>query len=777
MKRSEAARYARWSAVLALLLALATVAVYVRHSVVVRLQKKGAPAAPPLNVERQSNGLTFSKAEGNRKIFTVEASKSTEFRNQDASLLEEVKITIFGKQSERHDIIRTHSCQYAKGNGSIHCSGTVQIDLESAAEAAAAEKRGPNETRPAAHVETRDVRFDQASGAARTEERVTFTFPAGHGEAVGVEYNSQEGTMKLLRDVKMVLIQTGGPKATAGQEVHVTGSSLDFGRDTRVLHLLGPVQAQSEKAQLDAGEVTLNLDEDYRAQKLLASAGGRGKKPQATSSAASGLINLSANLLTAWFDPDGWLKRLDASGDVNGSRKAQKEVDEFVARNASVTMWPEIGEPKQINMDGNVIIKSTAQSGQARVLETDQARMDFTESTQNHPSQPKRAETLAAGTIQWMDAQEKSGNSAAYTKLRADRFALDFTGGSATHLVATGNVQSERARPGSPVQTVNAKRGEAQLVAGGSWSQIELHDAVKFKEGERSGQADNAVAVRGGQTLTMTGHAFVRDASTETRAASFIFMQDSGEIRAEGGVRSTAFPGKGAAPQFSGAPANITSEKMQGNAKTGRALYTGHARLWQGESVLESDSIELLEKTKELNAVGNVRGVFPQTATRSTSSSPAGNQSTTKNSLWHVAAETLSYKDLENRAHLERNVVVQSDVQRMRSGLLDLYFTRAKPTGAPDKVSNGPTGAQQISRAVGAGGVTVEEQSRKATAERAEYTAADGKFVMSGGNPTLFDGSRGTTTGRQLTFFLADDTIIVDSENGSRTLTKHRVEK
>ena len=156
---------------------------------------------------------------------------------------------------------------------------------------------------------------------------------------------------------------------------------------------------------------------------------------------------------------------------------------------------------------------------------------------------------------------------------------------------------------------------------------------------------------------------------------------------------------------------------------------------------------------------------------------PPAARAPTKNSLWHVAAETLSYQDLENRAHLERNVVVQSDVQRMRSSLLDLYFTRAKPAGTTDKGSNSSTGAQQISRAVGEGGVTVEEQSRKATAERAEYTAAEGKFVMSGGNPTLFDGSQGTTTGRQLTFFLADDTIIVDSENGSRTLTKHRVEK
>src|SRR4029077_14733264 len=84
---------------------------------------------------------------------------------------------------------------------------------------------------------------------------------------------------------------------------------------------------------------------------------------------------------------------------------------------------------------------------------------------------------------------------------------------------------------------------------------------------------------------------------------------------------------------------------------------------------------------------------------------------------------------------------------------------------------------QQISRAVGTGGVNVDQGARRATAERGENSATYGKFVMSGGNTTIMDASEGTTTGRQLTFFLADDTIIVDSETGSRTLTKHRVEK
>jgi predicted Rossmann-fold nucleotide-binding protein len=62
-------------------------------------------------------------------------------------------------------------------------------------------------------------------------------------------------------------------------------------------------------------------------------------------------------------------------------------------------------------------------------------------------------------------------------------------------------------------------------------------------------------------------------------------------------------------------------------------------------------------------------------------------------------------------------------------------------------------------------------------AEQGEYLAAEGKFVLSGGQPTLMDASSDTTKGHSLTFFVANDTILVDSQEGSRTLTKHRVEK
>ena len=203
--------------------------------------------------------------------------------------------------------------------------------------------------------------------------------------------------------------------------------------------------------------------------------------------------------------------------------------------------------------------------------------------------------------------------------------------------------------------------------------------------------------------------------------------------------------------------------------------------MWQGDAVVEAESIELLREPKVLNAAGRVHAVFPQAVgqgpARGLAVEPSGPK---KAHLWNVTSGTLSYVDKESRAHLEQNVVAKSVEQTIRAPVMELYFTHGEKTNSPGGTrspGNPPAGSQQISRAVGTGGVTVEQGTRVATADRGEYTATDGKFVMSGGNPMIVDGAEGTTTGRQLTFFLAGDTIIVDSENGSRTLTKHRVEK
>ncbi|HEY6945011.1 MAG TPA: LPS export ABC transporter periplasmic protein LptC [Candidatus Acidoferrum sp.] len=798
MRRSEAARYARWSATVACLLAILTAGVYVERKWVAHREKEKAPPPAPQDVTRLSSGLTFSKVVGNQKVFTVEAQKATDFKDKAASLMEDVTITIFGNTGARRDTIHTKSCQYEKEGGSIVCSGEVELNLQSA-EDAERPQEGYGKTSQIVHVETRGVTFNRSTGIAQSDQPVQFVFPSGQGQAIGVEYRSEEGAVRLLQRVSFSLApgkaapNNKNSAPVAREPVRVTAKSADFERGSRVMHLRGAVEAQTASARLEAGELTLSLDKAFHAEKLVAAAGGLGKKPEVESRGKDSSTKLSGETLTVNFTPEGWLKRIEAAGSVKGFQQSGKDADEFGADDASLELRPKVNQPKDLTLKGNVLLNSRMEkTGESRTLQTSALLVEFAERKKGENSLPERAETLARGTLEWTDpippltASASPAAGPTQTKLTADKLELKFgADGKANRLDASGNVVTERALPGKPVQTATAQNGSGQLLDTGGWSQMELQGRVELKEGDRSGQADHVAFVRSAQAATLTGNAVVRDATTETRAPRITFVQSSGEIRADGGVRSTDFAGKGSARQLAAVPANISSDTLRANSKTGRTLYAGHARLWQGDSVMEADSIELLRDARTLNASGNVRAVFPQSQGPGATPPRAlavQQRVLNKVKLWHITAGTLTYIEMENRAHLEKSVVAKSTEQEIRAPQMDLYFAPSEkgataPAGAAASGRAAPTGAQQISRAVATGGVIVEQGTRRATAERGEYSAADGKFVMSGGNPTIFDGLQGTTTGRQLTFFLADDTIIVDSENGSRTLTKHRVEK
>jgi lipopolysaccharide export system protein LptA len=768
MKRSEAARYARWSALTALFLAAITGGIYLHRQWVAHAERKRAP--PPLaeNQERQSIGMTLSNGEGEHTVFRVHASKSTDLKGQDISLLEDVQVTVFGKLGDRHDMIHSHSCRYAKNTGGIECSGQVQIDLESAVDAARAEANAqlkPN----VIHIETSGVTFNKASGQAVTSQPVKFTMPNGDGDGIGARYFSEEGILRLEKNVRVTLRQTGplaaGKKENAPPtDVVLHGSSLEMRKQAHKVVLAGPATATTLTQQLTAGEMTVLLDEENRAQTLVAEPGKLNETPEVTSQGGKGPTGsgtLRADLMRAELAPQGWVRTIEAEGNLQG----QSESGDMQADSGNVEMWPQVNQAKLLTLRGNVHINERDPKTQmSRQLTTSVLQMSFAGGKPGEPNPVQHAETLARGTMEWSDTPSSR------SKLTADKLAVDFgAAGKAKDLIATGNVQTDRNLEGRPTQTATATNGDAQLDANGAWTQMTLHGNVHMKEGDRSADAQQAVFARGAQTAVLTGQAIARDESSETRAAKIIFHQDTGDIEASGKVRSTDLGNGKGTVQLSSAPSNITAEHMVGNSKTGRALYTGNARLWQGPSVLEADSIELLRDSRVLNAKGNVRGIFPKEENANNKSD--SNQKDKEHQIWHVSSGTLTYWDSENRAHLEQNVVVQSADERMRCPVLDLYFTR------DSNGKNGSDASSKISRAVGTGGVEVQQVDRRGTAERGVYTADDDKFVLSGGTPTLYDENEGKTTGRELTFNIADDTIIVDSGNGTRTLTKHRVQR
>jgi len=200
MRNSEARRYARWSAGVAMLLALAVAGVYLRGAWVARQAEKKAPPAVPATIEQRSNEFSYSKVEGQRTVYTVRASRTTEFKEGSRNLLEDVSITVYGKKGERNDTLRTRACDFVSITGKIGCEGEVQISLQPRGVAAGNSN--------AIQVVTSGVSFDRDSGLARTEKPVTFRWPAGEGRAVGVEYDSSDGTLHLEHNVELTL--TGG---------------------------------------------------------------------------------------------------------------------------------------------------------------------------------------------------------------------------------------------------------------------------------------------------------------------------------------------------------------------------------------------------------------------------------------------------------------------------------------------------------------------------------------------------------------------------------------
>jgi lipopolysaccharide assembly outer membrane protein LptD (OstA) len=300
--------------------------------------------------------------------------------------------------------------------------------------------------------------------------------------------------------------------------------------------------------------------------------------------------------------------------------------------------------------------------------------------------------------------------------------------------------------------------------------------------------------------ISLAGSPVLSDSMSRTSASNVVINQKSGEIQATGGVLSTYLSGaKNTAMNLGDGPGHVSSDTLTGSNTTGHAVYTGHARLWQGDSVLDAQQIELWRDEKKMQASGGVVAVFQQATgpgvvsfgTKPTAGNQAKAPSTTGPTLWHIHAPTLTYWSDEGKAHLETGVKAESQQGSMDSKTLDVFLTPQSPpdgkpsakkaigtaTGAGSGLAGGSGGNRQMDKALAQGGVVVRQGDRRATADQALYVAADGKFILSGGQPTIIDASSDTTTGHSLTFFVANDTILIDSQEGSRTLTKHRVEK
>jgi lipopolysaccharide export system protein LptA len=135
-----------------------------------------------------------------------------------------------------------------------------------------------------------------------------------------------------------------------------------------------------------------------------------------------------------------------------------------------------------------------------------------------------------------------------------------------------------------------------------------------------------------------------------------------------------------------------------------------------------------------------------------------------------VTAARLVYNDSDRRARYTGGVLARGEAMTMTSASADIILVPAKNRAAQSLVS-----PSQLDRIIALGNIVVQQQDRRATGEKLVYTAADEKFIMTGGSPLLADSQHGTIRGDSLTFYSRDDRVLVESNESSRTITRTRV--
>src|ERR1700674_1225286 len=123
-------RLRRWLAIIAVLFIAVVAGTYFYARMRLRNVLKELPDKIGIDIKQTATGFQFSKSDGKRTLFTIEASDLKQFKLNGSAELHNVSIVLYGRDSSRFDQIYGDEFSYDKQSGNVTARGDVQIDLE-----------------------------------------------------------------------------------------------------------------------------------------------------------------------------------------------------------------------------------------------------------------------------------------------------------------------------------------------------------------------------------------------------------------------------------------------------------------------------------------------------------------------------------------------------------------------------------------------------------------------------------------------------------------------
>jgi lipopolysaccharide export system protein LptA len=796
-------------------LALAAVAVvggfYWRARMELRQTLRDLPGKVGLDIQQTSEGFTMSKSEGGRTLFTIHASKATQFKLGSRAALHDVSIIVYGRKSDRFDRIYGEDFEYDQKAGTVVSKGEVHIDLEGGPGGMVGKPDGnpsgnpsntpgvgakgnpegetPPETKKPIHLLAEGLIFHQKTGLAESDGRVAFQLPQASGTARGATYDSRNSELTLRSAVD---ITAGGKQPT-----HIVARSGTLTKTPRVVTMEN-VEMTSQGRTVLADQAIVHLAEDNAVQWVnavgnvrLSDAGGLRLR------AAKGELRMGARNMaeSAWFTGgvdfesarqaagghSGEMRLQFAARDskpASGGGTAARLQTIYASQGAVLRQAPREGSahPQAVTMTSNAMTFALNEKQELSSAQTAGPGELITHPVAGGGTGTGNAALPAAGARAGNAALPAAGAGAGDTVIDAQLFTAEFGEDNRLRTVhGTGAVQVTSHAPGVPDKVSTSQTLVAEFSPAGEITRAVQEGDFRYREGQgskgepggRRAWASRATYSPLDESLTLAGAPRVVDGGMTVEADSIRLLRagsgaGAGEMFAVGNVKSTYSEltvQPGGALLAASDPVHVTARAMNATQSSGLAHYTGGSRLWQGSNIVEAQTIDFDQKTRTIAALGDtkrpVSSVFVQVDGKG------------KSSAVLVTAPRLNYSDGERAARYTGGVTAKGEDGVITAGRADVFLNAAGAGHA--------AGPSQLERIVAGTHVVVQQQGRRAEGEKLVYQASNGTYVMTGGAPELSDPVNGTVRGDSLTFYSHDDRVVVEGGDSSRAVTHTHV--
>jgi lipopolysaccharide export system protein LptA len=725
-----------------------------------RANQRPTPASVPLDTRADAWNWEWGQSANGQPSYKMAAKKYRLSSDNNKAYLQDLELWIFMKDGAHYDRIRSPVAEFTIDSHKLYTPGEAEITLDVPVDG--------DPPRPLTSIKAAGIDFDSQTGQAVTSKPVAFTFEGGTGASTGAAYNPQTHALHLEHNVTLNL-RGADPQSTP---MKVEAGDLTYSETEGVVHLAPWSRLTRDETVINAMASVIRLKDKKLDTVDTVDAKGMDRRPGRE-------LEYSAGALHVQYNDLGLMEKLHGVGNAKLVSHGNGSDTTMTGDTVDLLFDTSNGDSELASAaaKGNAAIESKpvpdpkGLTGDAKILRSDALDLHMRPGGKDLD----RVNTHAPGTLEFIPNQiarhrrvlKASQMDIAYG---AKNEIQSFHAVNATTETQPSEDDRNRKKPGPAVAYTSSKLMDATFDDKGQLKFMKQTGDFHYTEGARKAQADLATLEQENNVMNLESHARIADDTGSTAGDHIELQQATGDFDARGHVSTTRLPEetrKGEKKTGSDIlddqePTQGLADRVTSGSRNHLIHYAGNAVLWQASNRIQADRIDIDRDKKTLVADGQVTSQF-QDGDKNSDNDKSDDKDADEKKTKPAAAQPIF-----TIVKAQRMVYTDQDRQAIYTG--GANFWRPTLTVKCDTLraflnDNKSDQDSRINHAFADGKVDILDISpgrqRIGNSEHAEYYSDEGKIILTGGAPQLHDTVRGDSTGEKLTYFTADNKLVI----------------